>query len=117
LDPGRLGGVALTPALAGKVNGALGLPATAGVAAALQFRDRAAATAQRAAAVAGIPADPPLPELGVDAVAAGVLGRLDPAITVGGRINVRVRIPDRVRPRPGRDALEEILAAPVFPQP
>lgn len=118
LDHRRLGGIVLNPALSGRIATALGLPNTpAGALAARQFRDAAATVARRGSTVLDVPADPARPPLGVGQVVNELLARLDPSVTVVARIGARIKLPDSVRPRPGHDPLEEILAAPVFSQP
>jgi len=107
----------LTPVLAERINGALGLSASAGVVVAERFLVAAQTTARRAAALADVPADPVPAPLGVGSIVGELLTRLDPRVTVPARLRDRVRAPDTVRPRPGRDPLEQILAAPVFSQP
>ena len=117
LEPGKVSAAPLNLVVARRIAQALGLPAGAGLAEARSFRAAATAAVRRADAVVGTPADPAPPPLGVGEVAAAVLARLDPAVTVPARLRNRVRAPDAVRPRPDRDPLEEIMAAPVFPRP
>jgi hypothetical protein len=99
-----------------------GAPADVQLTAALRervrrFRDEATVAVERAEAVTRDPPDPPPAALGVAAMRAPVLARLDPEITVPRRVRIRVGIPPGARPRPERDPLEEVIAAPTFPRP
>ncbi|HKE79267.1 MAG TPA: hypothetical protein VKB54_08170 [Solirubrobacteraceae bacterium] len=117
LDRLKLSQVQVTPQMAGQVATGFGLPATASVAEADTLRDAVLATAARADAVLSVPADPPRPPLGVSAIAAEIVDRLDPRATVLARVRTRVLAPHRPPTPPERDPLEEIQAAPTFAQP
>jgi hypothetical protein len=82
-----------------------------------RFRDAVAAAAEGADAVADQAPEPIGPALDVAALRAPVLARLDPEVTVPARVGSRIRIPPELRPRPDRDPLEEVMAAPTFPRP
>ncbi|HEX2085937.1 MAG TPA: hypothetical protein VHF89_09660, partial [Solirubrobacteraceae bacterium] len=62
-------------------------------------------------------AEPPRPALGVDGLRSAVLEQLDPARAVHERVLRRIRIPEPLRPVAPRDPLDDVLAAPTFPQP
>ncbi len=118
LDHRRLDQVVLDAGVAGRVAGELGLPNTPTAAQIVRrFRDAATTAARRGADVLDVPADPARPPLQPDDLVGGLLARLDPAVTVPARVRSRIRMPEAARPRPGRDPLEEIMAAPVMPQP
>jgi hypothetical protein len=120
IDLDRLGSVQMTEQLAGRVARALELPpTTTALRAALEFRAAVTATSKRAEAVLAAPAPQPPPpsSLGVNDVVLGLLAKLDPAVTVPKRLRARIHMPDRTRPRDGRDPLSQVLTAPVFPRP
>jgi hypothetical protein len=86
-----------------------------------EFRRIVLTRARREDSLLGVPADPPLPTLGVGDLAGELLDRLDPETTVPARMKVRLRSPghpagwsDRTR---GTDVLRDVLAAPEFPRP
>jgi hypothetical protein len=83
----------------------------------LRFRSTAVALAERLTAWVDQPSDPARPALGVDGLRARILEALDPEKTVPARLAATVRVPDGLRPRPGRDPIEPIMAAPEFTQP
>jgi hypothetical protein len=82
-----------------------------------RFRDAAATTVERLGGVADQPPDPARPPLGVAALRTRLLAALDPAVTVAARLRATVRVPPELQPRPGRDPIEPIMAAPTFVQP
>jgi hypothetical protein len=116
LDRGALSHVVLTPALAGRVAAAFGIPGPPSIDTVRRVRGAVIATAERADAVVDVAPDPPRPALGVGTIVTEILTRLDPRTTVLARMRVRVRVPDGSRPRPERDPLEEIQVAPTFAQ-
>lgn len=82
-----------------------------------EFKTILATTLERIDLVAAQPADVPRPALGVAALRDAVLEQLDPARAVRERVSGRIQIPEPLRPIPPRDPLDDVLAAPTFPQP
>jgi hypothetical protein len=85
--------------------------------AAQRFRDVAATTVDLQSTLADQPPDPARPALGVGALQAPLLAALDPARTMAARLSAIVTIPPGLRPRPDRDPIEPVMAAPTFEQP
>jgi hypothetical protein len=114
LTPGEFSRVVVTPAARTQIARILGLPeARFGT-----FRDALGARVTREDALAGIPADPPRPALGVAALATQLLRRLAPETTVAARLEARLKVvAGNVRRQRGTDPLRDVLAAPVFPRP
>jgi len=82
------------------------------------FRQEATTLAGMVQAPLLRPLPPPPVELDLGALSATILTRLDPTVTVATRIESLIQVGPAVTwPRPGRDRLDQIMAAPDFPQP
>jgi hypothetical protein len=109
----ELSGTVVTPAVRTRVGQVLGLPDAQFSA----FSEALRARVSRAEALLAIPVDPPRQALGVAGLAAGLLAKLAPEVTVAARLGARLRVDGRVRPPRGTDPLRTIMAAPVFDRP
>src|SRR5262245_3868543 len=113
LELDELDRVEVTETVASRVAVSLGVATTSALRVALAFQAAVASTAARTEAIL-VPAGPGPDPLGIAAVVPGLLGRLDPAVTVTARIRTRIVGP---LPPEGRDPLRTVLAAPLFPRP
>ena len=82
-----------------------------------ELRAAADVVATRSDALVDVAAPPAAPAAGIAALAADILGRVDPHRTVTARINTQVIAPHRQALTAQRDPLEQIQAAPTFDQP
>jgi len=85
---------------------------------AVAFRGAAATLAGIVQTPLQMPAPPAPTQVDIAHLSATIVTKLDPAVTVPNRIASLIQVGPAVQwPRPGRDRLEPIMAAPEFPEP
>jgi hypothetical protein len=82
------------------------------------WQETTARTLEHAALVTDVAPEPTRPVLRLHETRAGMLARFDPSESIRARLDVRLGVPDDLRPaQPPRTPVEEILASPTFTQP